>query len=350
MRTQSQAPEINRRNQRRPNLVWMLPLLICLALCLVYHLIPQKAINREPLVKTVSKILPNTRFSEKSSAQVEAVSLDDSVAEGFEDFKRRLSLMNNDEDRETEINAYLNSITQVDVWMLLNYLSTATPIDLSTDLKHRLAQLWASKDPSSVANWYAVSSTAKDTLDDLAIEWANENPTNAVNWAKSLSDSDRIKAVSDIANELVRTDPVQSLTLAVELQPGIDRDELVKRGAMEWATQDPKEAVIWAEKISDENLRTKVLASESVALAKQNPLDAAELAVTQLPNGRLQEDTIVAIVERWAQQSPATAAQWVEQFPSGMMRDAAIENLYKIWSLQNSDSAQLWKNNLTGNR
>jgi hypothetical protein len=71
----------------------------------------------------------------------------------------------------------------------------------------------------------------------------------------------------------------------------------------------------------------KVLAGEAVSWAEQNPEAAATLAVDQLPAGRLQEDTVVSIVQRWAQSDTVAAATWVAQFPEGSLRKTAVENL-----------------------
>jgi len=53
-----------------------------------------------------------------------------------------------------------------------------------------------------------------------------------------------------------------------------------------------------------------------------------------LPPGGRQDDTIVSIVQRWAQTEPAQAADWVVQFPEGRLRDTAVQNLVQIWSEQ----------------
>ena len=51
------------------------------------------------------------------------------------------------------------------------------------------------------------------------------------------------------------------------------------------------------------------------------------MVLQELPAGRLQADTIISIVQRWAQQSPADATDWVNQFPDGDLRDTALECL-----------------------
>jgi hypothetical protein len=89
-------------------------------------------------------------------------------------------------------------------------------------------------------------------------------------------------------------------------------------------------------------LRASVLAGESVAWAKQDPESAADLAVQELPAGRLQEDTVISIIQRWAQQAPEAAAAWVDQFPPGPLRTVAIDNLVSQWSQKDAAGAHQW--------
>ena len=48
---------------------------------------------------------------------------------------------------------------------------------------------------------------------------------------------------------------------------------------------------------------------------------------------------MAAIVQRWAQKSPATAASWVSQLTDTPCRDAAVQNLVALWVTQDSAAA-----------
>ena len=96
---------------------------------------------------------------------------------------------------------------------------------------------------------------------------------------------------------------------------------------MEWAVQDPVAAADWARRIPGESLRATVLAGIATVWSDRDPVGGATLAAKELPAGRLQADTVVSIVQRWAQRAPDDAAGWVLQFPEGKLRDAAMESL-----------------------
>ena len=51
---------------------------------------------------------------------------------------------------------------------------------------------------------------------------------------------------------------------------------------------------------------------------------------------------MVAIVQRWTEQSPGSAADWVAQFPDAPLRDAALEQLLSLWSTEDAAAARDW--------
>ena len=209
-----------------------------------------------------------------------------------------------------------------------------------------LLRRWARRDPARAAEWaerlpdHSVRLTA---LQNVAIEWAATQPADAIEWATALVDpSLRESLLPVVAGETLRTDPVAALRVAVELPAGAEVDELIRRAAMEWASEDPAAAMAWAESISDEPLRQTVLAAELVAWSETEPTDAARRALESLTVGRLLDNTLVSIVQRWAQRDARAAAAWVERFPEGPLRDAAVENLLSQWRQSDPVAATSW--------
>jgi len=211
----------------------------------------------------------------------------------------------------------------------------------------RLLRFWAESNPQDLAasiNNLPVGNQRQSALDALAITWANGQLTNAICWGQLLkAEGERNRALAAVANEAVCTGPMTALQLAVNLPADSQSDELIRRAAMEWASGDATNALAWAEQIPDGPLRATVLASESVAWAEKNPSASANLVVKELPAGRLQDDTVVSIMERWAQQQPEMAAAWVAQIPAGSLRTAAIENLIRQWSQKDEAATKQWQ-------
>jgi hypothetical protein len=181
-------------------------------------------------------------------------------------------------------------------------------------------------------------------LQEAVIAWVNHEPQAAIAWVRDLPDeSERSELLLVGSGEMVRTDPVSALRLAVELPASAGVDEIIRRAATEWAAEDPAAAMAWAETISDEPLRQAVLAAELVAWSETAPPNAATRALEKLPAGRLLDNTLVSIVQRWAQTDAEAAAAWVERFPDGQLRAAAVENLLSQWRQTDPVAARDWQ-------
>lgn len=206
---------------------------------------------------------------------------------------------------------------------------------------------WAGADPVSAAEWAAglpAGEHRRTALESVAIQWADEDLPKAAAWALEMPDGAvRNDLLQCISAEAVRTDPVEALRLAAELPECPESDETIRRAAMEWASRDATGAIGWAETISDETLRHTVLAAGFVAWSETEPANAATRALEALPAGRLLEDTLVSIVQRWAQTDARSTAAWVERFPDGPLRAAAVENLLGQWRQSDPDAARNWQ-------
>lgn len=253
-----------------------------------------------------------------------------------------------DDERREEIQA--NLAAQIPLSEIPSTLEELRQMGYGeSDIFQRLVRRWAQADGRAAAAWaeqLPVGSLRESTLSAVAIEWANTDLNSIVAWSRQLPDAGEQRTLLiAAANEAVRSDPMASLRVAVTLTADGGRDETIRRAATEWASQDAASAVDWAKQIPDEALRSKVLAAEAVAWAESAPESAATLAVETLPPGRLLDDTVVSIVQRWAQQQPEAAAAWVEQFPEGELKVAATDNLLAIVNLQGQPAAEPGRSN-----
>src|SRR4029077_20197345 len=73
---------------------------------------------------------------------------------------------------------------------------------------------------------------------------------------------------------------------------------------------------------------------------------AAAFALKSLTPGRQQDDAIIAIAQRWVQQTPEAAAEWAASFPEGPLRATTLEETIKLWSDQNLEKPGNWLNQL----
>lgn len=175
------------------------------------------------------------------------------------------------------------------------------------------------------------------------LAWTESDWNTAAEWARGLSAaSDREQMLKVVAEETIRLEPVESLRLATELSPGVERDELIVRASMEWAGQDARAAEQWARQIDDSALRSQVLATIAIAWAEQDAHAAATLAVRDLPPGRIQDDAVVSILNRWVQSDADAATAWLTQFPAGPLKQAALDGVMASWSAHDPARAREW--------
>jgi hypothetical protein len=232
--------------------------------------------------------------------------------------------------REDAFRATLDGISIAEIPETLRWLQSLKQDELVRELSLRLVRNWAEGDPQATAKWVAmlpVGTERAAALDQVAIAWANRDYEAAAKWARQLPAADKQNVLGSIAQEVVRTDPVKALQFAVELPSSEMRDRVIRHAVAEWATTDANKAVAWARQILDNPLREQLLATAATSWSESNPTAAATLALTDLPPGRIQADTIISIVQRWAQQNSAQAAAWINSFPEGELRQTAIENL-----------------------
>lgn len=338
--------------------IWLFLLLIALLLLLVFKVHwyrCQLEAERIHANQTLSVPQPGSKPPALSSIPHyhQSVVGKDTLAERFKELLQAAAGQDDPYKREDLILHFLAGLDAADFPAALLLLQNAQPPDIAMDLSRRIGRRWAELDPQAVATWASnlpEGSLRQDAMDSVAIVLSNSNLKEAVNWGEQLaSDAEHYQVLTVVGNEAVRTDPLTALQIAAQLPPGNGRDELVRRAAMRWVSSDPQNAVTWAEQIPDDTLRANVLAGEATAWASQDPADAATLAVTEVPTGRLLDDTVVSIVERWAQQQPEAAAAWVKQFPEGDMRTAAVENLIVQWSKTDQVGANQWLQEQSGN-
>ena len=227
----------------------------------------------------------------------------------------------------------------------LKFLARVSPPELQEDLQARLLHDWAEKAPHEALD-AVLGMGSGPYARSLAIvyeTWADQDVTAAVASLDGLpSEHVRQCAGMAIAGESIRTDPNQALQLVVGLPQSPERDSLLVRASAEWANHAPDEAVAWTQGIEDKDLRMTITAGIATTMGETDPNAAAELALKTLQSGKLLDDTVVAILQRWAQTDPQAAAAWLEKFPEGQLREDAMSSFVKIWSAKDPDSSDRW--------
>ena len=262
-------------------------------------------------------------------AAIEAASDPDARAEMLEQMAQSIA--------ETELSTSLETVAEFE---------GPTAAEFRQMLVRRLAEVA----PEAAAAWMArlpQNAENRGALVQVATAWAETDLPGALHWTDSLpAGEDKNAVVTAIAYEAARTEPTAALNIASALPATEERERLLGYAVSQWASTEPALATAWAKQVPDANLRQRLLGEVAIGSAKADAAGAATLVSTALIPGETQERAAVAIVQRWAQTSPADAAAWVLRFPDVPARQQAVENLVSLWAVQDSRAAKAWLQSL----
>ncbi|HZR17488.1 MAG TPA: hypothetical protein VFE51_09190 [Verrucomicrobiae bacterium] len=214
------------------------------------------------------------------------------------------------------------------------------------ELRPLLVRRWAESDAPAAASWtlqLSESPVRCAALEQVAIAWANSDLSAATSWVNGLPEGDsRQAAILSVGYEAARAEPVAALDLASTLPPTRERDNLLVHAVGQWSGTDSSSAAAWAMNVGDPGLRERLVAAVAVASAEQDGALGANLAASALGAGGEQDRAAVSIVQRWAQNAPQAAADWVSQFQDLPCSDAAAQSLVSVWTNQDPDAAGEW--------
>lgn len=212
----------------------------------------------------------------------------------------------------------------------LQQLQSQNPTVRGKDMEMRLIRRWAVNNPNQAAQWAAQmpADVRQDAVTAASEKWAEKDFSAATNWVAGLTDeSTRLTAINAVIGQTVYSNPQGALTMAADLPQDANRDQLIKNAAGGWAANAPEDAIAWAKQITDDGLRQQVISAIATGMADKNPASAADLAVDSLPAGKVQQDTVLAILQRWGMIDPTAANAWVKEFPDPDFRQTALDTI-----------------------
>ena len=229
-------------------------------------------------------------------------------------------------------------------------LASVSPDSPRAMLRERLLARWTRLAPVAAAAW-AIEipgpEERSETLVQVAVDWAESDWSGAAAWARSLSDENaRDELLLQLAHASLREEPLRALELSIELPAGRRREELLAQAVGSWALREPQNAAEWARSLSGEEERARALESVVVSWAETDAIAAAKFAMDNLPSGKGLDRAVVAVVQRWGQSDPSSAAKWIERFESGALQSAATENLVATWFAGDPEGPAGWLKSL----
>lgn len=171
-------------------------------------------------------------------------------------------------------------------------------------------------------------------------EWVRQDPAAALEWARSLPENQQGGAYVGVLGTLAGTDPAAAASLAVQLDPGGARHNVIGDIAESWARKSPQEALDWARSLDDQDGRTATRKALG-GWALTEPAAAATY-LDQLPAAEVDGQLLKSVAGPWTSQAPAAAATWVASRPEGDGKNQAMGDVMWNWTKQNPVEASTW--------
>ena len=238
----------------------------------------------------------------------------------------------------------------------------------------------ASTDPQAAADWLmapdnlmAMVPRAGDFMaTTVTKEWAKRDPDAALAWAKGLPEGKRAGAYNGVLGSLAADDPQRASQMAMELEAGKDRENLIGNIAESWSKKSPAEAMAWAQGLEAGKERDTAISKSLGGWAQAAPLEAAAFldqmgeeekaahvgAVAGRGLGRPPREPPLGWRTRRREKArtracarrcgcgaatePAAASTWLASQPEGPSRDHGIVSLASTTFDEDPASAVTW--------
>ena len=213
----------------------------------------------------------------------------------------------------------------------------------------QVLRVLASQDPQKAREWLATLTDNPEAKNGwmghfyagtVATEWVRQDPEAAIAWAKSLPDSQRRGALGGALETIAATNPVEAAGLAMDLEAGKERSDVVGKIAESWAETAPKDALAWAMTLPGEEGESAM--NRAISGWAEVDAPAAAAFVDEIPADERSDSQIREVANRWANQEPAAAAQWLDSQPDGRGKTDAMGHVVWNWTNADPQAASAW--------
>jgi hypothetical protein len=167
-------------------------------------------------------------------------------------------------------------------------------------------------------------------LRQIAQGWAAQDSAAALAWAAGLTDAgERNSVLTDACVGISQSNPAEAINTA--RQYGVeDKGGFYENMVEQWAVGDMTAALAWVAQFPAGAGRDGMMARVAFVEAQVSPGDAADLVVKEIPPGPAQDEAAMSVLGQWGLRDFTGASAWVDQFPAGPLADRAKQELAGI--------------------
>ena len=137
---------------------------------------------------------------------------------------------------------------------------------------HSVALRWAEDDPAGAAAWVVQQMPEgrelNVTLRTIIWSWSEKDSAGALSWVNQMTDEGKqIESRATVAMALARTNPLAAADVVAQIPCGETRNNVVSNIAFQWAHTDRSAAATWAQTLTVEQGKEHALAAISRAVS-----------------------------------------------------------------------------------
>ncbi|MFT4550087.1 MAG: hypothetical protein ACI9MB_004062 [Verrucomicrobiales bacterium] len=206
----------------------------------------------------------------------------------------------------------------------------------------------AADDPRAAADWLtaptnliaAVPRAGDFMATTVSKEWAKNDPDAALAWAKSLPEGKRAGAYNGVLGSLASDDPQRASAMALDLEEGKDRTNLIGNIAESWGKKEPAAALEWVQGLEEGGERDQAMSKTLGGWAQAEPAKAAEYLDQMADEEKAAH--VGAVAGPWARQDPSAAATWLGDQPEGEGKNDGMKQVMWMWTATEPEAASTW--------
>lgn len=152
-----------------------------------------------------------------------------------------------------------------------------------------------------------------------------------------------------IASSWARTEPKEAAEWAMAHAKPADRagsaNEAAQGVFLRWINGEPEAAVAWWRSLPDSKLRDALGTNASTFLAEQGDLETA-LTLYRPQPGKEDDQATAQLVQMFAKQDPAKAAEWLRKIPDGVSGKRGSRTVVDAWYSRDPEAVAHWVESL----
>jgi len=173
----------------------------------------------------------------------------------------------------------------------------------------------------------------------LTAEWAAQDPRAAMDWAQARWQQGLgVEPLLRGTEAWVKTDPAAAAAFLQEILPTVTQPPERLELAQLWVTADPSAALDTFRTLVPAEALDARLNQALPTAAAADPLAAASAAL-KISDPVVRGQTVAKVGFQWGTRRPEEAIDWAASLPKGGEQSMAIRNIYRAWGINQFESA-----------